>query len=287
MDFLNDPRIDALLEAAFTEDVGTGDVTTAATVPPGKIAEAVCKIKADGVLAGVALAEKIYHKFDSGVEFIRQIEDGARVKSGDEAFRLRGKAATLLTLERLTLNLMQRMSGIATQTRAVCDVLAGTNCRVLDTRKTTPLIRIIEKWAVQIGGGVNHRFGLYDMILIKDNHIDCAGGVRPALEAAHAYLSATGQNLPIVVETRNETEVEAVLAVSDSHGVTRILLDNMSPEKLRACVQKIGGRFPTEASGSLTLENARAVAETGVDFLSMGALTHSVRAMDISLKIVL
>ncbi|MDQ3291227.1 MAG: carboxylating nicotinate-nucleotide diphosphorylase, partial [Bacteroidota bacterium] len=209
------------------------------------------------------------------------LKDGATVKPGDVAFIVTGKAQSILTAERLVLNCMQRMSGIATYTHQLNKLIAGTNAKLLDTRKTTPNFRMMEKWAVLIGGGVNHRYGLFDMIILKDNHVDYAGGIRQSIAATHDYLQRTNRQLKIVVETRNLQEVQQVL---ETGGVDRIMLDNMTPDQLREAVQFIGGRFITEASGGITNETIAAVAATGVDYISVGALTHSVRSMDISLK---
>lgn len=282
MNFIEKLHFDNLLNTALIEDIGTGDHTTFATIPSSLQAQAVCKIKANGVIAGLALVPNVLNKFDTSIEYIQHITDGSGVQAGDFAFTLRGKAQIILMAERLILNILQRMSGIATHTRAFVDAIVGTGCQVLDTRKTSPGLRLLEKWAVHLGGGVNHRFGLYDMILIKDNHIDCAGGITQALQAVQNYLHTHNKNLDIVIETRTLAEVEEVLAYGK---ISRILLDNMPNELLRTCVQTIAERFPTEASGNITLENARSVAETGVNYISVGALTHSVRALDMSLKI--
>jgi nicotinate-nucleotide pyrophosphorylase (carboxylating) len=233
------------------------------------------------VLAGVELAEAICRRFDPGLRMRVLIQDGAQVAPGDVAFTLMGSSRSILTVERTVLNFMQRMSGIATLTRRFVNALEGTGCQVLDTRKTTPTLRAIEKWAVRIGGGRNHRHGLYDMIMIKDNHADLSGGIPGAVRAAREYLAARGLDLPIEVETRNMAEVEQALAAG---GVQRIMLDNFGYDDLRRAVERIGGRVETEASGGITLENARAYAECGVDLISVGALTHSAGSMDLSLK---
>ncbi len=273
--------LDRFIQAALAEDIGVCDHTGCATLPESLTQSARCIIKDTGILAGVAFAKRVFELHDPSIRFEELLSDGAAVKPGDIAFTVEGTARAILSAERLVLNVMQRMSGIATQTRQVADRIADTGCKILDTRKTTPLNRLIEKWAVRIGGGVNHRFGLFDMILIKDNHIDYAGGVAAALTAAHAYLKKHQLSLPIVIETRNAAEIEAVLAIG---GVERILLDNMTPQVLAAAVKQINQRFETEASGGITYENVRAYAETGVNFISMGALTHTVRSLDISLK---
>ncbi|MEO1451784.1 MAG: carboxylating nicotinate-nucleotide diphosphorylase [Bacteroidota bacterium] len=281
IDFLNHPETSRIIREALEEDIKTGDVTTLSTVPTGKQAKARCLIKEDGILAGVALAERIFKVVDADLRFEGHLQDGQSVKYGDIAFHVHGDPRSILQAERLVLNLMQRMSGIATMTRGVMDRLEGTACRVLDTRKTTPLIRHMEKWAVHIGGGTNHRFGLYDMVMIKDNHIDYAGGIPAAMQACKAYLAEHQLDVKIEVETRNLEEVQIVL---DEGGAHRIMLDNMSLEDMRAAVNLIGDRAESEASGGITPDRVREVAETGVDFISMGALTHSVKSLDISLK---
>jgi nicotinate-nucleotide pyrophosphorylase (carboxylating) len=283
MDFLNHPETDRIIRSALEEDVKGGDYTSLSTIPPGTRSRARCLIKEAGVLAGVAFARRLFNHLDPDLRFEDVLADGDPIQPGDIAFFVEGSVHTILTGERIVLNVMQRMSGIATQTRAVADRLAGTNCRVLDTRKTTPLIRHLEKWAVEIGGGVNHRFGLYDMILIKDNHVDYAGGIANAINACNQYLRRNGMDLQIEIETRSLEEVKQAL---DTGGIHRIMLDNMSPEHMRIAVGMIGGKYETEASGGITLERVREVAETGVDFISMGALTHSVKSLDISLKAV-
>ncbi|MEZ4773531.1 MAG: carboxylating nicotinate-nucleotide diphosphorylase [Bacteroidia bacterium] len=281
IDFLNHPETDRIIREAFAEDVGPGDYTSLSTIPAGLTSSARAIIKDTGVLAGVALAQRIFHTADPALETQILIADGTPVKPGDIALTVTGDPRSILSAERLVLNLMQRMSGVATMTRQVVGMLAGTGCRVLDTRKTTPLIRHFEKWAVVIGGGTNHRFGLYDMIMIKDNHVDYAGGIVPAIRACKAYLKKNNLNLLIEVETRNLSEVQEVLSEG---GVHRILLDNMSPAMMKSAVALIGDQAETEASGGITHETVRAAAESGVDFVSMGSLTHSVRSLDISLK---
>lgn len=271
-----------LVQRALVEDIREGDHTALATIPADARGAARLLVKQDGVLAGVELAEAICALFDPALKLRVLIQDGASVKSGDVAFTLTGAARSLVTVERTLLNFMQRMSGVATLTRRFVEAVEGTGCRVLDTRKTTPTLRAIEKWAVRIGGGTNHRFGLYDMVMIKDNHTDLAGGVAQAIVAAQRYLAANNlQHVPIEVETRNMKEVEAVLAVP---GVHRIMLDNFALPDLRAAVLRIGRACATEASGGITLQNVRAYAETGVDFVSIGALTHSAGSLDLSLK---
>ena len=281
MDFLNNPETDRIIQAAFVEDVGDGDHTTLSILAPQDRRRARCLIKEAGILAGVALAERIFETVGQGVRFEKVLEDGVAVQPGDVAFFVEGPARAILTAERIVLNFMQRMSGIATKTRHMVDLLDGVDCRLLDTRKTTPTVRHFEKWAGVIGGGTNHRFGLYDMVMIKDNHHDYAGGIRPAIERVQDYLQRKGLDLRIEVETRNLAEVQEVLDVG---GIHRIMLDNMSVEDMKAAVELIGGRYEVEASGNIDAHNVREKALTGVDFLSMGALTHSVNSLDISLK---
>lgn len=283
MDYLSHPETMRIVQNALKEDIGTGDYTGLSTIYPHERATARCIIKDHGILAGMEVARLVFATLDPDLEMTAYLEDGSRITKGDIPFIVEGSAQHILMAERTVLNILQRMSGIATQTRSVVDMLEGTNCKVLDTRKTTPLIRHLEKWAVHIGGGVNHRFGLYDMVLIKDNHIDYAGGVATALKRSKAYLLERGLTLDIVVETRNIQEVKEVL---DEGGAKRILLDNMRIAELVAAVSFIGNAVETEASGGITLENVRQIAETGVDYVSMGALTHSVRSLDISLKAV-
>jgi len=272
---------DELIALAFREDIGDGDHTSLSTIPENARGAARLLVKDDGVLAGVEMAQAVAAYFDPALSFRIYLEDGAQVKKGDIAFNLMGPTRSILMVERVLLNFMQRMSGIATTTRRYVDAVEGTGCRVLDTRKTTPGLRGVEKWAVRLGGGQNHRHGLYDMIMIKDNHHDFAGGIPQAIASARDYLARTGRHLPIEVETRNLDEVK--LAV-ETGGIQRIMLDNFTPERMREAVQLIGGRFETEASGGITLSTVRSFAETGVDFVSVGALTHSVPSLDLSLK---
>lgn len=275
------PGTAELIELALKEDIGDGDHSALSTIPADARGAARLLIKADGVLAGMDLARSIVQRFDPELNLRPFLEDGARVNVGDVAFTLMGPARSILTIERLVLNFMQRMSGIATLTHRYVEAVEGTGCRVLDTRKTTPGMRALEKWAVRIGGGHNHRNGLYDMIMIKDNHADFAGGIPQAIAAAHAYLTMKGMDLPIEVETRNMKEVEQVLVTG---GVDRIMLDNFTPEQLKVAVDRIGGRYETEASGGINLSTIRSYAVTGVDMISVGALTHSVPSLDLSLK---
>ncbi len=283
MDFLNHPETERIIAAAFLEDVRDGDHTSLSTIGPDAQRRARCLIKDDGIIAGIALAEKIFHHFDPDLKVEVLIEDGSPVKYGDVALYVEGRARSILTSERLVLNFMQRMSGIATLTAKMVSRLDGLDCKLLDTRKTTPLVRHIEKWAVKIGGGENHRMGLYDMIMIKDNHHDYAGGIEAAIRRVHTYLKEKGLDLRIEVETRNLEEVKEVLRVG---GIHRIMLDNMSSAEMKEAVALIGGKYETEASGNINYETIREKAESGVDFLSMGALTHSVHSLDISLKAV-
>lgn len=275
------PGTGEIIDRAFREDVGTGDHTSLSTIPGTAKGAAHLLIKATGVLAGAELAQAICGRTDEHLALRPLLQDGARVEPGDVAFTLSGNSRSILLVERVVLNFMQRMSGIATLTRAYVDAIEGTGCQVLDTRKTTPGLRAIEKWAVRIGGGGNHRMGLYDMMMIKDNHADFAGGIPRAITAAQAYQREKGLSLPIEVETRNLIEVGQVLSTG---GVQRIMLDNFDTATLREAVKLIGGRFETEASGGITLETARAYAECGVDFISVGALTHSAVSLDMSLK---
>jgi nicotinate-nucleotide pyrophosphorylase (carboxylating) len=268
---------------ALAEDVGDGDHTSLATIPDGTTGKAKLLVKDQGILAGVELAVEIFNQVDSNLKVNIFLNDGAEVKPKDIAFEVEGDAQNILKAERLVLNCMQRMSGIATKTREIVDLLKGTNTKVLDTRKTTPGLRYLEKWAVRIGGGVNHRFGLYDMILIKDNHVDYSGGIRRAIENTHAYLERLNKKLAIEIEVRNLEELEQVLQTGR---VNRILLDNFNFDDLRQAVNIIEGRFITEASGGITVENIRQYAECGVDYISVGALTHSVKSLDLSLKAV-
>ena len=275
------PGAEELIDRALAEDIGTGDHTTLATIPEGAKGSARLLVKQAGVLAGMELAEAIALRFDQKLQVRPYLMDGALVAPGDVAFHINGPERSILMVERVLLNFMQRLSGIATLTRKFVDAVEGTRCTILDTRKTTPTLRAMEKWAVRIGGGGNHRHGLYDMILIKDNHHDRAGGIVHAIEAARAYLSRTGLSLPIEVEVRGLDELELVLR---SGGVQRVMLDNFSPMVLRKAVELVSRRFETEASGGITLDAVRAFAETGVDFISVGALTHSAPSLDLSLK---
>lgn len=269
------------IQLALAEDVGDGDHTSLSTIPADAQNRARLLVKEAGILAGVEVAQAVFAEVDPTLQVEVLIQDGASIKPGDIVLTVSGNARKILTAERLVLNCMQRMSGIATHTRQLVDLLEGTRAKLLDTRKTTPNFRICEKMATKIGGAVNHRFGLYDMILIKDNHVDYAGGIEAAITKAVAYLNETGRSLRIEVETRNQGEVEEVLRVGQ---VDVILLDNFKPEGIRDMVRLINGRFITEASGGIDESNLRAYAETGVDFISSGALTHQVKSLDLSLK---
>lgn len=269
------------IELAIKEDIKDGDHSSLACIPKGEKGSAKLLVKEEGVLAGVELAKSIFTYFDKEATLEVFMQDGEEMKYGDVAFHVHGDVHAILMAERLVLNCMQRMSAIATRTKQVADTLEGLKTKVLDTRKTTPLLRFIEKWAVRIGGGTNHRFGLYDMIMLKDNHIDYAGGIEKAIVKTNQYLKANNKSLKIEVETRNIKEVKEVLAVGN---VDRIMLDNFSYEDIKEAVKLIDGRYETEASGGITLKTARNYAECGVDFVSMGALTHSVNNLDLSLK---
>ena len=275
------PGTAELIELALKEDIGDGDHSALSTIPADARGAARLLIKAEGVLAGMDLARSIVQRFDPELNLRPFMEDGARVNVGDVAFTLMGPARSILTIERLVLNFMQRMSGIATLTHRYVEAVEGTGCKVLDTRKTTPGMRALEKWAVRIGGGHNHRKGLYDMIMIKDNHADFAGGIPRPIAPPHPYMTMKGLDLPIEVETPNMKEVEQVLVTG---GVNRIMLDNFTPELLKVAVERIGGRYETEASGGINLSTIRNYAITGVDMISVGALTHSVPSLDLSLK---
>jgi len=277
-------QLRALVQNALAEDIGEGDHSTLSTVPEGKIGKARLLVKDNGVLAGVEVARFIFSMFDPGLRMTQLLSDGAEVKSGDLAFYLEGRVRSILSTERLVLNCMQRMSGIATYTRRLTKLLESTGARLLDTRKTTPNFRLLEKKAVEIGGGQNHRFALYDMIMLKDNHIDTAGGIVPAIRAAKKYQADTKRSLPIEVETRTLGEVAEVLAEG---GVDYIMLDNMSISDMKDAVKMVGGKYMLEASGNISEANIRNVAETGVNFISVGALTHSYKSLDLSLKTII
>jgi len=278
---LDKTLVDQFILNSLAEDVGDGDHTSLATISAGSRGKAKLLVKDEGILAGVELASEIFQVVDVGLKLNVYFTDGAKIKPGDIAFEVEGDAQSILKAERLVLNCMQRMSGIASKTRQIADLLKGTSAQVLDTRKTTPGMRYLEKWAVRIGGGVNHRFGLYDMILIKDNHVDYSGGIREAIEKALEYVKDKNKKLAIEIEVRNLGELEQVLQVG---GVNRILLDNFNFRDLKDAVNIIGGRYITEASGGITIDNVREYAACGVDYISIGALTHSVKSLDLSLK---
>jgi nicotinate-nucleotide pyrophosphorylase (carboxylating) len=263
------------------EDLGDGDHTSLATVPASATGSANLLVKDTGVLAGVELAKVIFHAVDPNLELTLFKQDGDWVEPGMIVLEVGGLSQSILKAERLVLNCMQRMSGIATYTRSLVQIIQGTKAKLLDTRKTTPNFRLAEKWACKIGGATNHRYGLFDMILIKDNHVDFAGGIAAALEKAFAYNLSRSKTLAVEIEVRNEKELEEVLKIG---GVQRIMLDNFSPEKLRDAIRKIDGRFITEASGGINETTVRAYADTGVDFISVGALTHHIKSLDLSLK---
>ena len=272
---------DRLIDLAFAEDIGDGDHTTLCCIPETAMGKSHLLIKEEGILAGVEVAKKVFNRFDPTMQVEVLIGDGAHVKVGDIAMVVTGKIRSLLQTERLMLNIMQRMSGIATMTNRYVERLKGTNTRILDTRKTTPGLRMLEKQAVKIGGGVNHRIGLFDMILLKDNHVDFAGGITNAIDRCHAYLQQKGLDLKIEIEVRNFDELDQVLRHG---GVNRIMLDNFSVSDTRKAVEIIAGRYETESSGGITYETIRDYAEQGVDFISVGALTHSVKGLDMSFK---
>jgi nicotinate-nucleotide pyrophosphorylase (carboxylating) len=273
--------IEEIIEKSLNEDIGSGDHTSLSTIPSSARGKARLIVKEDGVLSGMEIAAVVFRKVDPEIVFSPILTDGDIIKKGDIAFTAEGPSASILQAERLVLNFMQRMSGIATSTARYTKELAGLECKVLDTRKTTPLLRELEKMAVRHGGGFNHRFGLYDMIMIKDNHVDFAGGIVQAIDAANHYISERGLNLKIEIEVRNFNELDQVL---EHGGVDRIMLDNFTPADLKLAVEKINKQFETEASGGITLESIRKYAETGVDFISVGALTHHIKSLDLSLK---
>ncbi len=277
-------NIEELINEALLEDIGDGDHTSLSTIPENSVGKARLLIKEDGVLAGVNIARQVFEKVDKNLKMEILINDGSHVKKGDVAFYIDGSSRSVLTAERLVLNFMQRLSGIATHTRRLVDKLDGLSTIVLDTRKTTPNLRQLEKYAVVIGGGQNHRMGLYDMVMIKDNHVDFAGGINQAIEKCHVYLSEKKKNLKIEIEVRSFKELNEVIECGK---VDRIMLDNFSVDDMKEAVQIINGRFETEASGGITEETIRKYAETGVDYVSVGALTHHISSLDMSLKAVL
>lgn len=279
--YVTPQALNDFIDRALAEDLGDGDHSSLAAIPREAVKSAYLIMKEDGIIAGMELASIIFHKLDPDMEVLPLVNDGDAVKVGEVILRLKGKVRAILSGERLLLNCMQRMSGIATKTAHLTKLISDTNAKLLDTRKTTPNMRMLEKWAVVIGGGVNHRYGLFDMIMLKDNHNDFAGGITEAVNATKAYLENTGRELKIEVETRNLEEVREALSVG---GVDRIMLDNMSNSEMTEAVNLIAGRSETEASGGITEKTIQAVAETGVDFISVGALTHSIKSLDISLK---
>jgi len=278
-----DLDLNAYIRMALSEDIQEGDHSSLSSIPYNSMGKGKCLVKADGVLAGVELAKRIYKIVDPTLKIKVLKKDGAKVKYGDIAFYVEGRDQSILTGERLVLNFMQRMSGIATLTNQFVAKCKGSKTKVLDTRKTTPGLRYFEKWAVRIGGGTNHRFGLYDMIMLKDNHVDYAGGIKKAILGANKYLKEKNLKIKIEIETRNLDEVKQVLKVGK---VDRIMLDNFTPDEIVTALKVIKGKFETEASGGITLDTISAYAKTGVDYISVGALTHSYHSMDISLKAV-
>ena len=280
MDFRSQEIIE-LIDRCFAEDIGSGDHSSLASIPEGTVGESRLLLKQDGVIAGLELGEVILRRLDPNLEWVAMAKDGDYLHSGTQLASARGNVHALLAGERLMLNFMQRLSGVATQTHNAVEIVRGTGATILDTRKTTPGLRILEKWAVTMGGGKNHRIGLYDMVMLKDNHNDSAGGITAAVNRTKAYLLEKGLDLGIEVETRNMDEVNEVLAVG---GVQRIMLDNFSPSACVEAVKVIADRCETEASGGINLGNLRSYAETGVDFISLGSLTHSVSSLDISFK---
>ena len=272
---------DRLIDLSFAEDIGDGDHTTLCCIPENAIGKSRLIIKEDGILAGVEVAKRVFAKFDSSMQVDVKMGDGSKVKKGDVAMIVTGKIRSLLQTERLMLNIMQRMSGIATMTNRYVELLKGTKTHVLDTRKTTPGMRMLEKQAVKIGGGVNHRIGLFDMILLKDNHVDFSGGINNAISRCHEYLKEKGLNLKIEIEVRSFDEIRQVM---ECGGVDRIMLDNFSVEDTRKAVEMIAGKYETESSGGITFDTIRSYAECGVDYVSVGALTHSVKGLDMSFK---
>jgi len=279
--YVTDQALDKFIGQALQEDIGPGDHSSLGAIPSGVETTAKLVMKESGIIAGIELAPIIFRKVDPNLNVDTLCQDGDLLNQGDLVFTVRGKARSILTGERLVLNCLQRMSGIATHTHELKDLIKDTQAEILDTRKTTPNFRLLEKWAVYIGGGKNHRFGLFDMVMLKDNHIDFAGGIGPAIKNTRDYLTNSGLELKIEIETRNLQEVEEVIEVG---GVDVIMLDNMAEDEMKEAVGMIDGKFQTEASGGITAKNLRKVAETGVDYISIGALTHSIKSLDMSLK---
>jgi nicotinate-nucleotide pyrophosphorylase (carboxylating) len=284
MDMLQKEALEQFISSALAEDIGSGDHSTLASIPAGVRGTAQLKIKENGILAGMEVAEAVFRHLDPQMQFKPFKKDGDEMKAGERAFEVEASVRTLLMAERLVLNCMQRMSGIASLTRRYTDKLKSYRTKVLDTRKTTPNFRMLEKEAVRIGGGVNHRIGLYDMIMLKDNHIDFSGGITPAVNAVVDYLAQHGLNLKIEVEARSLADVQEILSVGQVH---RIMLDNFTPEQIPPALELIQGKYETEASGGITLENVEAYARTGVDFVSVGAIIHHAVSLDLSLKAVI
>ena len=276
-------KIDEIVTIALREDLGDGDHTSLATIPAQAKGKAVLTAKDSGILAGIDVAREVFRQVDAATKMKTFKDDGSEIKKGDEIFTVSGKAQSLLSAERTALNFLQRMSGIATFTSKLANQLVGLNANLLDTRKTTACNRAVEKLAVKLGGGYNHRFGLYDMIMIKDNHIDFAGGIKNAISATHNYLNSTRKDLKIEIEVRSFDELNEVLNVGK---VNRIMLDNFTPEDLKKAIKLVNNKYETEASGNISIENIREYAETGVDYISVGALTHQIRSLDMSLKAV-
>ena len=276
-----EPFVEKLIELCIQEDLGDGDHTSLCCIPADQQGRMRLLCKQEGVIAGIEIAERVLRHLDPQVRFEQVLRDGDRVTPGQVAFYVEGRLLSLLQAERILLNIMQRMSGVATQTAVYVARLEGLHTRVLDTRKTTPGMRVLDKMAVKLGGGENHRMGLFDMILLKDNHIDFAGGIRPAIEGVREYLKAKGKNIPIECEVRSLEDIDEVFAAG---GVDRIMFDNFTPEMTRKAVEKVAGRCETESSGGITLETMRDYAQCGVDFISVGALTHQIKSLDMSLK---
>lgn len=278
---INTQEFSNFIENAFREDVGDGDHSSLSCIPADAMGKAQLIVKEDGIIAGIEIGKQVFAHLDKGIIFNQLIKDGSRVKKGDIAFTVSGRVHSILKAERLMLNIMQRMSGIATKTDEYCAKLNGLKTKVLDTRKTTPGMRILEKMAVKLGGGVNHRIGLYDMIMLKDNHVDYAGGIKNAINNANKYLADTGKDLKIEIELRNLNELKEVI---ETGGVHRIMLDNFDITTTHKAVEMIGGRYETESSGGITIDTLRDYAECGVDYISVGALTHHIKSLDMSLK---
>ncbi len=279
--YVTESAINQFITSALEEDIGNGDHSTLGSIPANLHRKAKLLVKDDGILAGLEMATIIFHHVEPTLKLEYFKVDGEAIKKGDTAFTVEGSARAILSTERLVLNCMQRMSGIATYTNKLCQLIQGTHARLMDTRKTTPNFRLMEKWAVAIGGAQNHRYALYDMVMLKDNHIDMAGGISKAIANTKSYLTSNNLNLRIEVETRSLNEVQQVL---DAGGIDVIMLDNMNTSDMKKAVALINGRYKTEASGGITENNLRQVAECGIDYISVGALTHSVRSLDLSLK---